>query len=98
MQRMAWCAAALGALALAAPGRADDAAPEHTGIKIGAKAPDFTLTDQAGKRRYRWASSSRTARWRWSSSARRTGDLTAKSSWFNCKRTRRRSRLLDSKL
>ena len=51
MQRMAWCAAALGALALAAPGRADDAAPEHTGIKIGAKAPDFTLTDQAGKRR-----------------------------------------------
>ncbi len=40
-----------GALALAAPGRADDAPPEHTGIKVGEKAPEFTLTDQAGKRR-----------------------------------------------
>ena len=40
------------ALALAAPsGRADDAPPEHAGIKVGEKAPDFTLTDQAGKQR-----------------------------------------------
>ena len=54
MQRMALWTAALGvlALALAAPPiRGDDAPPEHTGIKVGEKAPDFTLTDQAGKQR-----------------------------------------------
>ncbi len=51
MRRMALCAAALGVFALAAPGRADDAPPERTGIKVGEKAPDFTLTDQAGKQR-----------------------------------------------
>jgi cytochrome oxidase Cu insertion factor (SCO1/SenC/PrrC family) len=46
---MALCTAAfvlaLGATSL----RADDAPPEHTGVKIGDKAPDFTLTDQTGK-------------------------------------------------
>ncbi len=52
MQRMALCAAALGVFALAAPPiRGDDAPAEHTGIKVGEKAPDFTLTDQAGKQR-----------------------------------------------
>ena len=50
MQRMALCTALALALG-AAPGRADDAPPEHTGIKVGEKAPEFTLTDQAGKQR-----------------------------------------------
>jgi cytochrome oxidase Cu insertion factor (SCO1/SenC/PrrC family) len=55
MSRMAASPAVLLALALAwtapPPGRADDAPPEHTGVKIGDKAPDFNLTDQAGKER-----------------------------------------------
>jgi cytochrome oxidase Cu insertion factor (SCO1/SenC/PrrC family) len=54
MTRTAVCPAVLCALAFAlpaSPGRADDAPPEHTGIKVGEKAPDFTLTDQAGKQR-----------------------------------------------
>jgi cytochrome oxidase Cu insertion factor (SCO1/SenC/PrrC family) len=38
--------------ALAGVSRADDKAPdEKTGLKVGAKAPAFTLTDQNGKER-----------------------------------------------
>ena len=43
-----------GALLLAslAPGRAADQAPEaKAGLKVGTKAPAFTLKDQAGKER-----------------------------------------------
>jgi cytochrome oxidase Cu insertion factor (SCO1/SenC/PrrC family) len=39
-------------LALAGTCRADDKAPdEKTGLKVGAKAPSFTLKDQNGKER-----------------------------------------------
>ncbi len=50
MRRMALCTALALTLG-AAPGRSDDAPPEHSGIKVGEKAPDFALTDQAGKQR-----------------------------------------------
>lgn len=51
MRTIRW--AALGAvLALAAPSPAADPAPEaKTGLKVGGKAPAFTLKDQAGKER-----------------------------------------------
>jgi cytochrome oxidase Cu insertion factor (SCO1/SenC/PrrC family) len=38
-------------LVLAPLGAADKAPEEKTGVKVGAKAPAFTLKDQAGKER-----------------------------------------------
>jgi cytochrome oxidase Cu insertion factor (SCO1/SenC/PrrC family) len=43
------CGLLLGTLA--ANGRAGDAPEEKTGLKVGAKAPAFTLKDQDGKER-----------------------------------------------
>jgi cytochrome oxidase Cu insertion factor (SCO1/SenC/PrrC family) len=36
---------------LAATTKADQAPEEHTGLKLGARAPAFTLNDQDGKQR-----------------------------------------------
>ena len=47
--RLRWTLAAL-ALA-AAPAWAADPPPDKTGLKLGEKAPAFTLKDQAGKER-----------------------------------------------
>ncbi len=38
-------------LAALTPARAADPAPEKTGLKVGTKAPAFTLKDQTGKER-----------------------------------------------
>lgn len=43
------CGLLLGTLAIS--GRADDAPDEKTGLKVGTKAPAFTLKDQNGKNR-----------------------------------------------
>jgi cytochrome oxidase Cu insertion factor (SCO1/SenC/PrrC family) len=36
---------------LATSGKADDTADEKTGLKVGTKAPAFTLKDQSGRER-----------------------------------------------
>ena len=41
----------LAAIMVAGPAWAADPPPEKTGLKIGEKAPAFTLKDQAGKER-----------------------------------------------
>jgi cytochrome oxidase Cu insertion factor (SCO1/SenC/PrrC family) len=46
--RLRWT---LAALALAAPAWAADPPAEKTGLKLGDKAPAFTLKDQTGKER-----------------------------------------------
>lgn len=43
--------AAVGCGLLATAGRAADPPAEKTGLKVGEKAPAFTLKDQAGKER-----------------------------------------------
>jgi len=52
MQALRFVTLALIVPALAGAGRADDkSSEEKTGLKVGAKAPAFTLTDQNGKER-----------------------------------------------
>ena len=41
----------LAAMLMTAPACAADPPPEKTGLKVGEKAPAFTLKDQAGKER-----------------------------------------------
>jgi cytochrome oxidase Cu insertion factor (SCO1/SenC/PrrC family) len=49
--RTALLAAGLLLGSLAASGHADDAPDAKTGLKVGSKAPAFTLKDQNGKER-----------------------------------------------
>ena len=63
------------------------ASEELTGVKVGTKAPGFTLTDQEGKERKLEDFLARKARSPWSFIDRPTGDRSAARNWSSCNAT-----------